>query len=78
LQKPNDKYFTNGNPLYIEVGSGKGDFIIQSAINNPSNNYIGIEKDQTIVLKILRKIDSLSIKPTNLFIINDDAKNLLI
>jgi tRNA (guanine-N7-)-methyltransferase len=78
LQKASDHYFNNSHQLYIEVGSGKGDFIIQNALKYPDINFIGIEKDKTIVLKILRKIDTLSIKPINLLIICDDAKNLLV
>jgi tRNA (guanine-N7-)-methyltransferase len=78
IQKASANYFNNNRPLHIEVGSGKGDFIIQSALKYPDINFIGIEKDKTIVLKILRKLDTLSIKPTNLFIICDDAKNLLV
>ena len=36
--------FNNDNPIYIEIGMGKGDFIIGNALNNPNINYIGIEK----------------------------------
>lgn len=35
--------FNNDNPIYIEIGMGKGDFIIGNALNNPNINYIGIE-----------------------------------
>ena len=34
-----NKLFNNSNPIYIEIGMGKGNFIIQNAINNPNINY---------------------------------------
>jgi tRNA (guanine-N7-)-methyltransferase len=36
--------FGNGNPLEIEIGSGKGRFLISAGRNNPGTNYIGIER----------------------------------
>ena len=36
--------FPNDNKIEIEIGMGKGDFIIGKAIQNPNINYIGIEK----------------------------------
>lgn len=42
--------FNNNNPLYLELGMGKGKFITQNAIHNPDINYIGIEKYATVML----------------------------
>ena len=39
-----DAVFGNGNPIEIEIGSGKGRFIISSSRDNPGANYIGIER----------------------------------
>jgi tRNA G46 methylase TrmB len=36
--------FNNSNPVEVEIGSGRGRFIIQSARDNPQVNYIGIER----------------------------------
>lgn len=36
--------FGNGHPLHLEIGTGKGRFIIQMAQLHPEINYIGIEK----------------------------------
>ena len=36
--------FGNNNPIAIEIGMGKGDFIIENARRNPNINFIGIEK----------------------------------
>ena len=39
-----NKVFNNDNPIHIEIGMGKGKFILENAIKNPNINYIGIEK----------------------------------
>jgi tRNA (guanine-N7-)-methyltransferase len=39
-----DAVFGNGNPIEVEIGSGKGRFIIRSSRDNPRTNYIGIER----------------------------------
>ena len=39
-----DAVFGNGNPIEVEIGSGKGRFIIRSSRDNPHTNYIGIER----------------------------------
>ena len=49
--------FNNKNKLYIEIGCGKGDFIIANAINHPENNYIAIEKYDTVLMYAVKKID---------------------
>ena len=71
------KIFKNNNPLIVDLGCGKGDFIIKNAINYPKNNYLGIEKNPTIVLKILNKINNLDKVPDNLYFICASAENLL-
>lgn len=41
------------HPLHLELGMGKGKFIIELSKQNPNINYIGIEKSATIVLKAI-------------------------
>ena len=36
-----NKLFGNNNPIYIEIGMGKGDFIIEHAKRNPEINTLG-------------------------------------
>ena len=38
------EFFGNENPIYIEVGMGKGKFLLEHAKTNPNINYIGLEK----------------------------------
>jgi len=66
-------YFQNQNPIYLEIGMGKGKFIIEHARRNPHINFIGFEKEPTVICKALRKIDD---SINNLKIICDDAENL--
>lgn len=47
-------YFTNNNPLYLELGMGKGKFICEMAKQNPNINFIGIERYATVLLKAIK------------------------
>ena len=48
--------FDNSNPIHIEIGTGKGNFIIGKALNNPNINFIGIEKFDSVIARALEKI----------------------
>ena len=68
-----NKYFKNSNPIYIEIGMGKGQFVINNALNNPNINYIGIEKYDSVIAKGLQKIpEGLN----NLVMVRADALNI--
>lgn len=67
------KLFDNDNPIYIEIGMGKGKFIIENAIKYPNINFIGIEKYDSVLARGLPKIPE---GLTNLFIIRMDALNI--
>ena len=62
--------FNDDKPLYIEIGTGKGDFIIQMARLNPDINYIGIEKYESILIRAINKIEDI---PSNLRFMCIDA-----
>lgn len=62
--------FGNNNPIYLEIGCGKGQFLIENAINNPNINYLGIERYDSIIAKALLKIPS---NINNLYIIRMNA-----
>lgn len=66
--------FNNNNPIYIEIGMGKGKYILESALNNPNINYIGIEKYDSVIYKAIKKIDEFSLN--NLKLIRCDAKEI--
>lgn len=49
--------FNNNNEIHIEIGMGKGDFIINMAKLYPNINFIGIEKYDSILAKAVQKIE---------------------
>ena len=72
-----EEVFGNDHPVFIEIGMGKGDFIIQNAIRYPENNYIGIEKYDSVLAVALNKLDSMKEKLPNLRLMRFDADDLL-
>ena len=48
--------FNNNNPIYIEIGMGKGKFLLENALKNSNINYIGIERFDSVVAKAIKKI----------------------
>ena len=51
--------FHNDHPLHIEIGMGKGDFIIELAQKNPDINYIGIEKFSSVLIRAIEKYEQI-------------------
>lgn len=66
------KLFNNNNPIHIEIGMGKGNFIIKNALNNPNINYIGIEMYDSVILRAVEKTNVLELN--NLYLIRMDAR----
>ncbi len=52
------QFFGNDNPIHIEIGMGKGQFIIALAKENPQINYIGIERYTSVLLRALQKMEA--------------------
>lgn len=50
--------FDNSNPIHIEIGMGKGQFLLTLAKQNPEINYIGIERYSSVLLRALEKFDT--------------------
>jgi len=65
------KLFKNENEIHIEIGMGKGDFIIGMAKKYPNINFIGIEKYESVMVRAIEKL-SLEELP-NLKLIRMDA-----
>lgn len=68
------RVFDNDNPIYIEIGMGKGNFIIENAKRYPNINFIGIEKYDSVIVRAIQKSNELELN--NLKIIRMDAKRL--
>jgi tRNA (guanine-N7-)-methyltransferase len=67
--------FHNENPIHIEVGMGKGQFLFRQAAAHPDINYIGIERYTSVILRAIQKIDEEH-PPKNLLFICMDAVDL--
>lgn len=80
IQHPKEKkglwreIFGNDHPIHIEIGMGKGQFIIEMAKRNPEINYIGIERYSTVLVKALRKREQEELG--NLYFMCIDARLL--
>lgn len=61
-------------PLYVELGTGKGQFITEMALQNPANNYVGIEAQHDIIYYAARKAREKEV--TNVKFLLIDAKQL--
>lgn len=67
--------FGNDNPIYIEIGMGKGDFIIENAKRYPHINFIGIEKFPSVMVSAIKKLDDEE-HLMNLKLMKEDASLL--
>ena len=67
--------FNNNNPIYIEIGTGKGRYIVESAKANPDINYIGIERYSSVLYKAVLKVESEEIN--NLLFLHIEAEKII-
>jgi len=66
--------FENSNPINLEIGMGRGNFIMRLAALNPDINYIGIEKYTSVILRAVEKREEIELK--NLYFINYNAESI--
>lgn len=65
--------FGNDNPVYLEIGCGKGQFIMKQVQEFPKRNFIAIEGQSNVVLRALQKAEVNKCKNLRIFIdyVND-------
>ena len=71
--------FKKEQPLHIEIGMGKGQFLLTLAAKNPQINYIGIERYSSVLLRAVEKFQELEAEgkaPANIRFICMDANDL--
>lgn len=68
-----NKLFNNSNPIRVEIGMGKGNFILNNALKYPNINFIGIEKFDSVLVRAVEKIEEQNIDIPNLKLICMDA-----
>ena len=66
--------FGNNHPIHIEIGMGKGRFLMALAKENPLINYIGIEKYSSVLLRALQKMEEEPLE--NIRFIRMDAESI--
>ena len=66
--------FNNNNSIHIEIGMGKGDFIIGMAKKYPNINFIGIEKYESVMVRAIEKLKDIDLP--NLRLIRMDAMEI--
>ncbi|MBF0814222.1 MULTISPECIES: tRNA (guanosine(46)-N7)-methyltransferase TrmB [Staphylococcus] len=67
-------WFDNDQPIYIEIGSGMGQFITTLAAQNPEINFISMEREKSVMVKVLDKVLDQGL--TNIKLICNDAIEL--
>ena len=71
--------FGNDRPVYLEIGMGKGQFLLTLAAENPQINYVGIERYSSVLLRAVEKFQELEAEgkaPANIRFICMDANDL--
>lgn len=68
--------FGNDHPVQIEVGMGKGRFIMDMARLHKDRNFVGIEMYDSVLLRAVQKREQLEEELPNLYFIRMDARNL--
>lgn len=66
--------FDNDHPVYVEIGMGKGRFLMEHARQNPEINYIGIEKYSSVLLRAVEKLENSEPPLANVRLIRFDAE----
>lgn len=56
-----EKIFDNNNPIHLEIGMGKGNFIIDMALKHPDINFIGVERYESVLVRALEKLEDKEI-----------------
>ena len=88
IQKPSEykgrwkEFFGNDNPIYMELGCGKGTFMAVHGSENPNINYITVDiKDEVLVLakrnieeaykKVGHEVDNVALMSQEILLIDD-------
>lgn len=66
--------FRNENPIHLEIGTGKGQFLVGMARQYPDVNFIGIELSKSVIVTATQKV--LDSKLDNVLLVNMDANHI--
>ena len=65
--------FGNNNPIHLELGMGRGDFIINMALTYPKINFIGLEISEDQLVKAVQKLNNKNIPNLKLICADERA-----
>lgn len=68
--------FGNSNNIHIELGCGRGKFIVENAIQNPNINYVAIDFKDEVLIYVVKKVNdeeliNVRIVPLNISYISE-------
>ncbi len=66
--------FGNNNPIHLEIGMGKGRFLMDMAELNPDINYVGIEKYSSVLIRAIQKQEQRQLP--NVIFVRMDAEEI--
>ena len=69
------EHFDNNNPLHLEIGCGKGRFIVETSLRNPDINHVAIEREAVILAAAARRAHEQN--AGSLMFVLEDVDNLL-
>ncbi len=69
--------FQNEHPVYIEIGMGKGQFLLNMAKTHPDINFVGIERYSSVLLRAIERLETEEFKDLqNIRFVCMDARDL--
>lgn len=60
--------FQNNNPIHLEIGTGKGQFIINMAKKYPDINFIGVELKESVLVRAVQKLETVDLPNLRLMV----------
>ena len=69
-----EEIFGNSNPVHLEIGCGKGQFVAEMAARCPDINFIAVEKERNVIVAAVEKIEKANL--TNVRFISGCAEYL--
>lgn len=82
IQKPDTlrgnwkEFWKNGHAVHLEVGMGKGRFLMEMSRRHPENNYLGMELYDSVLLRAIQRRQALEEPLENLYFLCADARTL--
>lgn len=65
--------FGNDNPIHLEIGAGKGQFLILMAQTYPDINFIGVEMKESILVRAVQKVSVINIPNLKFMVWNAES-----